>query len=160
MEGLTDYGGQVVDFLHQIVILAAGPRDAHDIRLLESIIADEHGGHLPAKDHEGNGVHGGGGDSRHRVGGSGTRGHQGHTGLAACPGVSVRRVHRTLFVPGEDELNVLLVIEMVEDVEDHAARVAEDVLHALPFQALKKDFCTGFLHSCRCLMGDVACIVP
>ena len=52
-------------------------------------------------------------------------------------------MHAALLVTGEDHANVFLVEEDVEDLEHHAAGVAEHHVHFLPLQTLNEDFCTG-----------------
>ncbi len=66
--------------------------------------------------------------------------------LVARPRVAVGRVDRALLVPDQHVLDLLLLEELVVDVEDRAARIAEDVLDALLLQAADDDFCTRELH--------------
>ena len=53
---------------------------------------------------------------------------------------------RALLVAHQDVLDLVLLEELVVDVEDRAARIAEDVLDALFLQAADDDFCTRQLH--------------
>ena len=46
MEGLVDERGELVDVLHQPVVLGAGPRDADGVAFLEGVGADQRGRHL------------------------------------------------------------------------------------------------------------------
>jgi hypothetical protein len=67
-------------------------------------------------------------------------------GLVARPGVPVGRVDRALLVADEHVLDLVLLEELVVDVEDRAARIAEDVLDALFLEAADDDFGTRELH--------------
>ena len=40
-EGFARATGEVVHVLHQIIVLGAGPGDAHRVRFLERVVADE-----------------------------------------------------------------------------------------------------------------------
>ena len=49
LEGLVQHARQIVDVLHQLIVLGAGPRDADRIAFLERIVADQMGRHLPGE---------------------------------------------------------------------------------------------------------------
>ena len=55
-------------------------------------------------------------------------------------------MHRALLVPDQDVLDLVLLEELVVDVEDRAARIAEDVLDAFFLEAADGDFRTRELH--------------
>jgi hypothetical protein len=55
-------------------------------------------------------------------------------------------VHGALLVPDQDVLDLVLLEQLVVDVEDRAARVAEDVLDAFVLEAADDDFRAGELH--------------
>ena len=137
MEGLVDGLGQVVDVLHQIVVLGAGPGDADDVHFLEGVVADQGGGHLAGDHHDGDGVHVGRSDAGHRVGGPGAGGHQGHAHLAGGPGIAVRRMDRGLLVAHQDMLDLRRPGQLVINIQDHPPGVAEDVFHLFPFQTFQ-----------------------
>ena len=134
MEGLVDGGGQMLDILDQVVVLGAGPGDAHDVHFLKGVVADQAGGHLAGEHHDGDGVQVGRGNARHRVGGAGARGHQGHPHLGRGPGIAVGGVDRSLFVAYQDMPDVGGPGQFVIDIEDHPAGVTEDVFDSLPLQ--------------------------
>ena len=70
--------------------------------------------------------------------------------------IAVGRVHGALLVPHEDVLDLVLLEELVVDVEDRAARIAEDVLDAFFLEAADDDFGTRELHGkSLCLDDDV-----
>ena len=55
-------------------------------------------------------------------------------------------MRRTLFVPDQDVLDLLLLEQLVVNVENRAARIAEDVFDAFFLQAADDDLCAGELH--------------
>jgi len=142
VEGLADSLRQLVDILDQEIVLDAGSGDPDRIHLLEGVRADHGSGYLTRNHHHGDGVHVGGGDSGHRIGGTGTGGDEADPALAGCAGVTVRGVSGTLLVTDEDVLDPLLLEEGVVDVQHGPARVAEDELDALVDQGLDDDLGT------------------
>jgi len=57
VEGLVDDLGKFVDFLHQVVVLSAGARDAEGVGFLEGVAADELAGDLSGDGDDRDGVH-------------------------------------------------------------------------------------------------------
>ncbi len=55
-------------------------------------------------------------------------------------------MRRALLVAHEDVLDLVLLEQLVVDVQDRAAGIAEDVLDAFFLQAADDDFRTGELH--------------
>jgi hypothetical protein len=138
--------GQLAHILDQEIVLHAGPGNAHGIHFLEGILADGRGGNLAGDHHHGNGIHVGGGDTRHRVGGAGAGCHDGHADLAGTTGVGVGRMDGRLLMAHQDVLEILLLVDFVIDVEYRAARVPEDVLDTFVAQTADNDFRTGQFH--------------
>ena len=97
-------------------MLGAGPGNADNIRLLKGIIADEHGGHLPGEDNDGNGVHIGRSNTGHGIGCAGTRGHQAHAHITGGAGIAVCGMHCCLLMAHQDVLQLGLV-EIIVDVK-------------------------------------------
>ena len=62
--------------------------------------------------------------------------------------VAVGGVDGALLVPHQHVLDLVLLEELVVDVEDRAARIAEDVLDAFFLEAADDDFRTRELHGC------------
>ena len=147
VEGLLDGDGQVRDVLHQKIVLHARTRDADRVDFLEGVVTDQMGRHLAADDDHRNGIHVGGGDAGDGVGDAGAGGHQHHAGLAGGARVAVGRVGRALLVAHEDVFDVLLPVESVVDVQGRPARVAEDVLDPLVFEATDKDIGASQFHT-------------
>ena len=63
--------------------------------------------------------------------------------------IAVGRVDGALLVAHQDVLDLVLLEELVVDVEDRAARIAEDVLDAFFLQTADQDFRTRQLHGHR-----------
>jgi hypothetical protein len=148
IKGLVHRLGQVLDVLNQIIVLGAWPGNAHDVNLLKGIVADQAGGHLPGKHHNGDGVQVGRGNTRHRIGGAGPRRHQGHPYLGRGPGIAVGGVHRGLFVAHQDMLDARGAGHFVIDIDDHPAGVTEDMPDSLSLQAFHENLGAGQFH-CR-----------
>jgi hypothetical protein len=106
-------------------------RDADGVALLERVGADEVRRDLAGDADDGHGIHHGVRESRHRVGGAGTRGHEDHADLAGRAGVALGGVHCPLLVADEHVLDGVLMEERVIDRKHRAARIAEHVLDPL-----------------------------
>ena len=65
-----DYPWQIRRLLHQVVVLGDRRGDAHNIRLLKGILANQGIGHLTGKADQRNRIHVGGGDAGNQVGSS------------------------------------------------------------------------------------------
>ena len=144
IKSLVNGAGQVFDVRHQVVVLGAGPGDAHDIHFLEGIVADERGGHLPGENHNRDGVHIGRGDAGHRVGGPGTGGHQSHAHLVGSPGITVGGVHRGLLVPHQVVFDFRSAGQLIIQVDNRSPWIPEDVLHPLPLKTFENNL--GAVH--------------
>jgi len=139
VERLVDHPRQVLDPLHQIVVLGARAGDADGVGLLEGVRADQVGGDLAGDDHQGDGVQQGVDDAGDGVGGPGAGGHQAHARLAGGAGVALGRMGRALFVAHQDVMQARLVEQGVVDRQDRAARIAEDGVYALIHQGAHDD---------------------
>ena len=130
---------QILDVAHQEVVLDTGPGDADGVALLKSVFANRVGRHLAAKDHDRDRIHVGGGDARHGVGDPWATGDQADAYLARRSRIRVGCMHRSLLVANQDVLEFVLLVDRVVDVQDRAARIAEDVLYAFIRKALRDD---------------------
>ena len=90
-----------------------------------------------------NRVHVGGRDPGHRVGHPRSGGHERDANLLRRARIAVRCVDRPLLVTHEDVLYLVLLEELVVEEEDRAARIAEDVFHALLLKTAHKDLSPG-----------------
>ncbi|SPE35177.1 hypothetical protein SBBP1_80011 [Burkholderiales bacterium] len=134
---------EVGHVLDQEIVLHAGTRNADRVAFLEGVLPDRVRRNLAGNDHQRDRIHVGGGNASDRIGDPRTARHQRHTDLVARPRIGVGRVHRRLLVPHQDVLEVVLLEYLVVDVQDRAARVAEDVAHVLFLQAADHDLGTS-----------------
>src|SRR5262249_39564623 len=139
VEGLLDGGGELVAVLDEEVVLGRRAGDAHVVRFLERVVADEMGRHLSREGHEGNGVHERVLQSRHEVGGRGPGGDEADPRLARGPRVALRCMPRRRLLAYEDVAQALEVVQDVVDRQYGPAGQAEDGVHALTLQTLEQD---------------------
>ena len=153
MERLVQRTRQIFDFLHQIIVFGAWPRDADGVAFLERVVADEVRRHLPGDDDERDRVAQRVGEPGDGVGRARPRRHQHAAHLAGGARIALGGMHRTLLMPHQDVANTVLRLEQrVIDRQYRAAGIAEDVLHALIGERLDHHFraghlCHGPLHS-------------
>ena len=136
---------QILDPLHQIIVLGAGPRDADRVAFLERVIADQMGGDLAGDADERDRIHQRVGQTGHRIGGAGAGRDQHRADLAGRARIAFRRMHRALLVAHENVPDFVLLEDRVIDRQDRAAGIAEDVLHALIGEGLDDHFGPGHL---------------
>ena len=141
--GLADDPGQVVGLLHQEIVFHHRHRDAENIRLLERVLAEHPGYLLPANHHHRHAVHLRCHEAGHGVAGSRPRGHQHGGGPTGRAGVAIGHVHRTLLVPNQDELEILLDrLERIKDRQRGTTRVTENVFNAKTIQSPDEGLCS------------------
>ena len=143
VERLVQHARQILDALHQIVVLGAGPGDADGVALLEGVVADQMRRHLPGDDDDRDRVAERVGQAGDRVGGAGARGDQHAAHLAGRARIAFGGVDRALLVADQDVLDHLLLEDRVIDRQHRAARIAEQVLHALIGESLDHHFGAG-----------------
>ena len=152
-EGLAHRVGQILHPANQVIALGDGHGHAGDVHLLEGVLADEVGGHVAGDAHDGRGIHVGGGDAGDQIGAAGAGGGEAHAHLAGGTGVAVRGVARALLVGGQDVPDLFPVaVQLVVNVQDGAARVAENCIDTLFEQAFHQNFCAGHLHDLSLLV--------
>ena len=147
MKRLVQHARQVLDALHQIIVLGAGPRDADGVAFLEGVVADQMRRHLTGDAHDRNRIAQRVGEAGHRIGGARTRGHQHAADLAGRARVAFGGMHRALLVAHQDVADLLLLEQRVIDRQHRAARIAEKMLDALIGKRLDHHFGAG--HFCR-----------
>jgi len=145
IERLLDDARQVFHVLDEIIVLGDGPRDPRDVGLLKSVVADHLRRDLAREDDKRNRIHIGRGDAGHQVGRSRAGGRDHHTDPARGAGVTVRGVHRSLFVPREIEIE-RRIEQLMEDGNDRAARIAENMLHSLLLEGFNDNLSTRHFH--------------
>ena len=139
VKGLVHHAGKVVDVLHQIIVLGAGPGDAGGVGLLERVVADQMGRHLAGQADHRDRIAQRVEQAGHRVGGAGARGHQHHAHLAGRARIALGGMHGRLFVAHQDMAQPVLLEQLVIQRKDRAARIAENHLDALVDQRAQDD---------------------
>src|SRR5208283_4810870 len=119
---------QVVDVLHQVVVLGSGARDAEGIGFLKRIGAHQLGGDLAGECNHGDRVHHGIHQSRDQVGGARPRGRTADANPARGTRVALGGEGGVLFVPHQNMANGVVVQRVVERQRD-AAGIAEDAVY-------------------------------
>src|SRR5215204_644875 len=121
---------ELVGILDQEGVLGEGQRHAHDVRLLERVLAHRRSSDLARDRHQRHRIHLGRRQPRDQVGRPWpARGHA-HPDPTRRPRVAVRRVGGSLFVAGEDVFQ-RVIGEGVVERHDRAPRVAEEVIDPL-----------------------------
>ena len=98
MKRLLHRARDVIDVQHELVVLGDRDRDALDVRLLESVAADQRPDHLAGHADQRYRVHEGGGDAGHQVRGAGPGRGVADAGRALDAGVGVGGVRGGLLV--------------------------------------------------------------
>ena len=146
LESLPQGGDELLYILDLVIVLGDGHGDIQNICFLEGITAQKAGIHLPRDGHHGNGIHEGGSQPRHQIGGTGAGGGDAHPHLARSPGIAIGSMSRILLVGHQDFPDALFIIESVIEGQDHAPGIAEDHIHAILFEAGGHGLCTCHLH--------------
>ena len=149
---------QVVDVLHQIIVLGAGPRDADRVAFLEGVVADEMGRHLAGDADERDRIHQRIGEAGHRIGGARARGDEHDAGLAGRARIAFGRMGGALLVAHQDVLHLLLLEDLVIDRQHRAARIAEHMLDPLVRQRLQHDL--GARHLLIASLPAIVFVLP
>ena len=126
VERLVQHAGEIVDVLHQPVVLGAGPGDADRVALLEGVVADQVRRHLAGDAHDGNGIHQRIGEAGDGVGGAGAGGDQHDADLAGRARIAFGGMHRAAFLAHQHVLDLLLLEQLVVDRQHGAAGIAEE----------------------------------
>ena len=116
-------------------------RHAARVAFLEGVLAEVRGRRLGGEHHDRAGVHEGGVDAGERVGGTRAAGDERDTDLAGLAGVAIGHVGRTLFMAGEDYLNIRIE-NCVEHRDGGTTRIAENSVDAFALEAFDDHFGT------------------
>ncbi len=146
VERLVDDARQIVHVAHQPIVLGAGARDADGVAFLKRVIADEMGRHLSGNDHERNRIHQRVGQARDRIGRSRPRGDKHDARLAGRARIAFGGVNRALFVTHQHVDKLVVLEQGIVNRQHRAARIAEDVAHALILERADHDLRTGQFH--------------
>ena len=146
VEGLLDDPGQIAHVLDQVIVLGAGARDADDVDFLERVVADQRRRHLSGDDDHRYGIHVGGGNAGHGIGGAGARSHQTYAYPARSAGIAVGGVDGSLFM-ARQHVPEGVVRQLVVNVDDRSSGKAENDVHVLAAQGLEEDLGPGQFHA-------------
>ena len=127
--------------LHQITSLGTRQADAHRVRLLECVLADQRRRHLPGQRHHRNGIHQRRCKTGHHVGGSGPGCYQAHPWFPGSSRVSIGGKSRSLLVPNQKVMDACAIQGVVQR-KHRPARKTEDHFYLLAVKALQQDFRT------------------
>ncbi len=139
VEGLGDDAREVVGIAHEVVVLGHRQGDAVDVDLLERVLAEEGGRHVPGDGDHRDGIQQGGPDAGDQVGRAGTGRAHAHADPAGDAGVAVGGMRPALLVADEHVAQFRVVAQHVIQREDHAARVAEEDVDTLAQERLAQD---------------------
>ena len=154
IECLAERLGKVVGRLQKEAVLHDGHGDAHNVRLLERVSADDSARDLARDNHHRNGIHVCGRDARHRVRGTRAARHQHNANLARGARVAVGHVRGALFVAGEHMVQLLAVVQRVVNFDGLATGVAEHGVDA--FGLKRSDNRLGARHRFALVLGVAA----
>ena len=146
LERLTDGGRKILDVLDDEVVLGDGHRDAGDVDLLEGVAPEHIQPDVPRDGDDGDGIHERGRDAGDEVGGAGAARREDDADAPRDAGIAVCRVCRALFVRGDDVTDGAVAVERVVNIEHGAARIAENRVNALFFEAVDEDLCSAAFH--------------
>src|SRR5690606_24054967 len=118
----------VFHVLDKEVVLHTGAGDAHGVDFLEGVLADRSRRYLAGDDDHRDRIAESGGNAGHGIGCARAGGNQRNADAFRATGIAVGSVYRGLFMPGQYVTNLLLAEKSIVDIENGAARIAEDIL--------------------------------
>ena len=119
-------------------MLGAGTGDAHDVHFLERIVPDERRGNLSRENDEGDGIAVSRGNPGHSIGSTGAGGSETNAHLAGSAGIPVGGMDSTLFMPHQNMAQIRMVGQLVININDSPAGIAEEKVDAFALQTLQK----------------------
>jgi len=129
---------------HQVAVLRDRNRDAGDVRLLESVGAQQSAGHLPGNRDEWRAVHPRVGDRRHQVRRAGAARRDAHSHAPARARIALGRMACPLLVPAQHVMQpVAIRVVRVIERHDRAPGDAEHHAHVLADERLAHDLRAG-----------------
>ena len=143
IERVAERAGQLFGILQQVTVLDDGHRDAHDVRFLKGIRADDGLRHLAGDDNERDAVHVRRGDAGHRIRGARAGRDNDDTGLAGSARIAIRLMRCALFVTGEHMVNLLRIVQGIVDLDGLSSGITEHGVHTLGLQAGDNGLSTG-----------------
>ena len=136
---------QILDPLHEIIVLGAMAGDAGRVAFLEGVGADQMRRHLAGDADKRDRIHQRVGEAGHRICRAGPGGNKQHADLAGRTRITFRRMSRALLVADEDVPDRILMKDRVVDRQNGAAGIAEYDVDALILQGFDHHFGTAQL---------------
>ena len=131
---------QLLHVAHNKVMLGDRHGDTGDIHLLERVAPDQAGTDVAGDGNHRDGIHVSCGNARDQVGRPRAGSRQAYADPAGRAGIAVRRVGGTLLMGCQNMSNaVAVLVKRIIDIEDCAARVAENRINALLDQCLHQN---------------------
>ena len=127
-------------------MFGAGPADADVVRFLKRVVADERGRNLTGESDQRHGVHESVRQSGHDIGHAGTGSYQHHSRFASGLGISFSHMGGALFMTGQDNFDVLLLVQNVENLKHDSPGDAEDDFNVLLLERFDEYLRSGLLH--------------
>src|SRR5690606_24267859 len=143
IERLAHDLGNVLGAADHEAVLHDRAADADHVGFLEGVIADPVRADLSGDDDHRDGIHVGGGNAGHGIGGAWAGSDQHHARLAGGAGIAVGGMGGGLFVAHQDVLDFVLLEDGVVNVQHRAARIAKKVFNPLVLQGADEHFRTG-----------------
>ena len=125
VERLAERLGKVVGRLQKEAVLHDRHGNAHDVRFLERVGADDAARDLARNNHHGNGIHVCGRDARHRVRGARAARYQHNANLTRGARIAVGHMRGALLVAGEHMVQLLAVVQRIINFDGLATGIAE-----------------------------------
>jgi len=117
--------------------------NANRIDFLKRILADIEGRHLAGNHDQRYRIHVSRGNPGHGVCRTGTGRHQRYANLPGRPRQTVCRMDSSLLVPDQHVLDLILFEQLVIQVQNGTARIAEHIVDLFFLQAPDYNLCTG-----------------
>ena len=136
----ADGVGQILDMADDEVVLGNRHGDAGDVDLLEAVASDRRGADVAGNRNHRDRIHICGGNAGDEVGRTRTAGCQHDADLAGCACESVGGMRRTLLMCRHDMGDAIgILIQLIVNIEDSAARVTENRIGSLLQQCLNEN---------------------
>jgi hypothetical protein len=124
----------------------ARPGNPDNIDFLKSVVANEGRRHLTGNDHKRYGIHISGGNSRDRIGGTGSGRGDRDTHLSRGSRIAVGGMNPCLFVSGQNVLYFRAGLELIKNIDYGAAGITEDRIHSLELETFQQNFSSCQFH--------------
>ena len=102
--------GKDIHVLYYIIMLCDRHCDSCNINFLEAVFSQKAYSHVTGNRHDGDRIHICGGNACHKIRRSRTAGRKTYADFSGRPCISVRRMRRSLFMGGQDMLNLITML--------------------------------------------------